>query len=285
MLNNSEYQNFMSRFLKLIPMEETEISDGDISYRGTKSSVNIPNDIIATMESLLEKLTDLNKKSRALETTADRAETDRARDAVAAFILNRVLKSSSWLLEAERAAGKKLYNTITPYKGVGRLPANQETEVLKGMLLDLRKAEFSEAVTTLGLTTYLDELERLNTLFESLVSKESATRSADSVNDDSKALRLQFDELYADSVILANATQVLAPTTASKTFVRDVNSLIDEVRIAYNRRRGITTESSSGNKGWSGTDSGSSTGSDSGTDSGSSSADGGSSAEDRPIVE
>ncbi len=265
-LNNSEYQNFISRFLKLIPMEEVEISDGDISYRGQKSSVNIPDDTIATMESLLEKLTDLNKKSRALETTADRAETDRARDAVAAYILNRVLKSSSWLLEAERAAGKKLYNTITPYKGVGKLPANQETEVLKGMLLDLRKSDFSEAVTTLGLTTYLDELERLNTLYESLVSKESATRSADSVNDDSKGLRLQLDELYADSVILANATQVLSPTTASETFVRDVNSLIDEVRIAYNRRRGITTES------------GSSTGSDS-------SADSGSSAEDRPIVE
>lgn len=261
-LNNSEYQNFMSRFLKLIPMEETEVTnpDTDITYRITKSSVNISDDIIATMKSLLEKLTDLNKKSRALETTADRAETDRARDAVAAYILNRVLKSSSWLLEAERAAGKKLYNTITPYKGVGRLPANQETEVLKGMLLDLRKEEFSEAVTTLGLTSYLNELERLNTLFEDLVAKESATRSADSVNDDSKALRLQLDELYADSVILANATQALAPTTASETFVRDVNSLIDEVRLAYNRRRGTTT------------------GSDSSTD-------GGSGAEDRPTVE
>lgn len=261
-LNNSEYQNFMSRFLKLIPMEETEVTnpDTDITYRITKSSVNISDDIIATMKSLLEKLTDLNKKSRALETTADRAETDRARDAVAAYILNRVLKSSSWLLEAERAAGKKLYNTITPYKGVGRLPANQETEVLKGMLLDLRKEEFSEAVTTLGLTSYLNELERLNTLFEDLVAKESATRSADSVNDDSKALRLQLDELYADSVILANATQALVPTTASETFVRDVNSLIDEVRLAYNRRRGTTT------------------GSDSSTD-------GGSGAEDRPTVE
>ena len=261
-LNNSEYQNFMSRFLKLIPMEETEVTnpDTDITYRITKSSVNISDDIIASMKSLLEKLTDLNKKSRALETTADRAETDRARDAVAAYILNRVLKSSSWLLEAERAAGKKLYNTITPYKGVGRLPANQETEVLKGMLLDLRKEEFSEAVTTLGLTSYLNELERLNTLFEDLVAKESATRSADSVNDDSKALRLQLDELYADSVILANATQALAPTTASETFVRDVNSLIDEVRLAYNRRRGTTTGSDS-------------------------SSDGGSGAEDRPTVE
>lgn len=119
----------MSRFLKLIPMEDTEVTDPDtdISHRTTKSLVNIPNDIIATMESLLEKLTDLNKKSRALETTADRAETDRARDAVASYIVNSVLKSSSLLLEAERAAGKKLYNTITPYKGAWRLPLNQET--------------------------------------------------------------------------------------------------------------------------------------------------------------
>lgn len=37
----------------------------------------------------------------------------------------------------------------------------------------------------------------------------------------------------------------MTPTTASETFVRDVNSLIEEVRIAYNRRRGAATDSGS----------------------------------------
>lgn len=243
-LNNSEYQNFMSRFIKLIPAWGTD-DDGDIPElvsSSTASPVNIPDETISAMEALLEKLTDLNRKSRALETTESRTETDRQRDAVAAYILNRVLKSDTLLLEAEREAGKTLLNTIKPYKGVGRLPVNQETEVLNGMLYDLRKTENTDAVATLGLTSYINELDRLNTLFESLVSQESATRSAASLSEDSKALRVQFDELYAECITLANATQVLTPSEASEKFIRDVNSLIEEVRIAYNRRRSASED-------------------------------------------
>lgn len=279
MLNNSEYQNFMERFLALIPEEEsgdrpviespsaTGVSafDGDITdATGTSgaSPVNISSETIASMEALLEKMTDLNRKSRALETTAARAETDRLRDAVANRIINQILKTDALLLDTEREASDALRITITPYKGVGRLPMNQETTVLKGMLYDLRKTENADAVAALSLTSYLDELERLNTLFESLVSQESATRSASSLNEDSKALRVKLDELYAECIMLANATQVLAPTETSETFIRDVNSLIDEVRIAYNRRRSPSSGTT-----------------DTGT------GEGGSSSEDRPEIE
>lgn len=224
-LNNSEYQNFLSRFVELIPEE----------VNGS-SPVNIPSESIAEMETLLAKLMDLNRKTRAQETTDERREADRSRNAVAAYIMGRVLKSSSLLLDTERAAGKTLRGTIAPYKGVRRLPVNQKTEVLKGLLFDLRKEEFIEAVATLGLTSYLDELERLNTRFESLVAEESSVRSAFSGEEVSRTLRLRADALYSDCIMLANATQVLAPSAASEAFVRDANSLIDEVRIAYNLR-------------------------------------------------
>lgn len=224
-LNNSEYQNFLSRFVELIPEE----------VNGS-SPVNIPSENIAEMETLLAKLMDLNRKTRAQETTDERREADRSRNAVAAYIMGRVLKSSSLLLDTERAAGKTLRGTIAPYKGVRRLPVNQKTEVLKGLLFDLRKEEFIEAAATLGLTSYLDELERLNTRFESLVAEESSVRSAFSGEEVSRTLRLRADALYSDCIMLANATQVLAPSAASEAFVRDANSLIDEVRIAYNLR-------------------------------------------------
>ena len=225
MLNNSEYQNFLSRFLELVPEE-----------KNGSSPVNIPSTSVTEMKKLLAKLMDLNRKTRAMETTDERRETDRSRNTVAAYIKNRVLKSSSLLLDAERAAGKTLRGTIAPYKGVGRLPVNQKTAVLKGLLMDLRKEEYAEAVATLGLTSYLDELERLNNRFESLVAQESSVRSALSLEEVSRTLRLRADALYADCIMLANATQVLAPTETSEAFIRDVNSLIDEVRIAYNLR-------------------------------------------------
>lgn len=224
-MNNSEYQNFLSRFLELIPEEENG-----------SSPVNIPSKDIAEMKELLEKLMDLNRKTRALETTDERRKTDRSRNTVAAYIKSRVLKSGSLILATERAAGKMLRSTVAPYKGVGRLPVNQKTEVLKGLLFDLRKEECAEAVATLGLAPYLDELERLNNLFESYVAQESTVRSAASLEADSRTLRLRADELYAGFIMLANATQVLTPSAESEAFIRDVSSLIDEVRIAYNLR-------------------------------------------------
>ena len=224
-LNNSEYQNFLRRFLELVPDEENG-----------SSPVNIPSSDIAEIEKLLAKLMDLNRKTRAMETTDERRDADRSRNLVAAYIKSRVLKSGALLLDEEREAGKTLRGIIAPYKGVGRLPVNQKTEVLKGLLLDLRKEEFAEAVATLGLTPYLDELERLNNLFESLVAKESSVRSALSLEEASRTLRLMADALYAGCIMFANATQVLMPSEKSEAFVRDVNSLIEEVRIAYNLR-------------------------------------------------
>ncbi len=224
MLNNSEYQNFMRRFLALIP-----------ASRGA-SPVNIPSESVAEIETLLGKMTELNRESRAQETTPERKEVDRERSSVAVYILGRVLNSGSLLLEEEHAAGHALKNTVTPYKGIGRLPINQKTEVIKGLVMDLKKEEFQEAVETLGLKPYLDELERQNLRFEALVSQESETRSEMSRGENSVVIRAQINVLYTKCIMLANATQVLAPSAESEAFIRDVNSLVEEVRIAYRLR-------------------------------------------------
>lgn len=248
-LNNAEYLNFYRRFIGSIPKEE-EGEDRPVieslQIGDDPSPVNISAERIAAMEELLDKLADLNKKSQAKETTAEKADTDRKRDYVITYILNRIFKSNTLPLDSEQQAGQTLYNTANPYKGIGRLPMNQETEVIKGLLIDLAKPEFAEAVNTLGLQPYLDELRRLNEQFENLVAQESATRSLSSLNEDSKELRIQLDELYADAILLANATHVLAPTEVTQTFIRDVNSLIDEVRISRNLRKTGKKESAAG---------------------------------------
>ena len=224
MLNNSEYQNFMRRFIALIPTSEEA------------SPVNIPSEIVAEIEALLGKMTELIRESRAQETTPERKAVDRGRSSVAAYILARVLKSSSLLLEEERSAGRVLKNTVTPYKGIGRLPINQKTEVIKSLVMDLKKDEFQESVDALGLKPYLDELERQNLRYEVLVSQESETRSEMSLGENSVSIRAQINAIYTKCIMLANATQVLTPNAESEAFVRDVNSLVEEVRTSYNLR-------------------------------------------------
>lgn len=82
------------------------------------------------------------------------------------------------------------------YVGIANLPVSQETAAIKGMQLDLRKPEFAETFTALGLTTYMNELERLNNLYKQLMAERSAARSTKSIETDSKTLSQQTNSLY-----------------------------------------------------------------------------------------
>ena len=133
-------------------------------------------------------------------------------------------------------AGKLLYNKLKAYVGIASLPVSQETAAIKGMLLDLRKPEFAEAVTTLGLTAYMNELERLNNLYEELVAKRSTARSAKSIGTDSRTVRQEMNSLYEDMNDLAFASNLLNGTDETAAFIRSVNTLIAETRTARNQR-------------------------------------------------
>ena len=122
------------------------------------------------------------------------------------------------------------------YVGIASLPVSQETAAIKGMLLDLRKPEFAEAVTTLGLTAYMNELERLNNLYEELVAKRSTARSAKSIGTDSRTVRQEMNSLYEDMNDLAFASNLLNGTDETAAFIRSVNTLIAETRTARNQR-------------------------------------------------
>ena len=117
------------------------------------------------------------------------------------------------------------------------------------MLLDLRKPEFAEAVTTLGLTTYMNELERLNNLYEELVAKRSTARSAKNIGTDSRTVRQEMNSLYEDMNDLAFASNLLHGTDETAAFIRDVNTLIAETRTARNQRGSKKKEEGGGGEG------------------------------------
>lgn len=237
-LNSAEYANFIDRFLALLPLAPDPDRPGILSDDSPLGAplLNIPSYMVTRTKELLEKLTDLNKQTRSNAGTEQIAETEHSRDIVASFITDRVFRYSTLPLESERGAGKLLYNTLKVYAGIAQLPVNQETLTIKGMLLDLRKPEFTEAVKTLGLQPYMDELERLNNLYEEQVGQRSAARSLGSVEENSKEIRLQMNNLYEDMTDLAFASNLLKETDKTAAFIRDVNNLIAETRTARNLR-------------------------------------------------
>ena len=242
-LNNAEYATYIARFLALLPLAE---DPGEVEKPGELSlqdepqlgapSLKIPAETVARTKALLGTLTDLNKETRSSVETEQIAETEAARDEVATFIVNRVVNYNLLLLDAERSAGKLLLNTLKVYVGIARLPVSQETAAIKGMLLDLRKADLAGAATTLGLTTYMEKLEQLNNLYEEQVAGRNATRSAKSIGTTSKVVREEMDGLYEEMTDLAFASNLLNGTDETAAFIRDVNALIAQTRTARNQR-------------------------------------------------
>lgn len=242
-LNSGEYATYISRYLAFLPLAEEQGEEerpGELSLLNEPQlgapSLKIPADMVAQMKALLETLTDLNKETRSSVDTEQIAKTEAGRDRVATFIVNRASDYSGLPLESEQNAGKQLYNKLKAYVGIANLPVSQETAAIKGMLLDLRKPEFAEAVTTLGLTTYMNELERLNNLYEEQVAGRSAARLASSIGTDSKTVRQQMNNLYEDMNDLAFASNLLHGTDETDAFIRNVNALIAETRTARNLR-------------------------------------------------
>lgn len=243
-LNNAEYATFIARYLALLPLAEepggNDDKPGELSLQSNEQlgapSLSIPADMVAQMNTWLATLTDLNKETRSSIETEDIAKTDADRDRLATFIVNHVAGYSVLPLESEQKAGKLLHNTLKVYTGIAQLPVAQETAAIKGLLLDLRKPEFAEAVETLKLTVYMDELERLNNLYEAQVAARSAARSERSIGMNSREVRREMDSLYTDMNDLAFASNLLHGTDETSAFIRNVNTLIAETRTARNQR-------------------------------------------------
>lgn len=240
--NNAEYLSFLRRFRALLPFPEQGSDRPEIESLSVDESNGIPAlgvsaEQVATLDAVISQLTDLNNQSRISQETETLNETDKQRDNVALYILNRISNSATLPLQEEREAGKYLWNIVKPYAKITYLPLNQETETIKGLLVDLRKPGNTSAVQALGLTTYLNELERLNNLYDSLAAQRVAERLASSA-DNSKVVRVQGDDIYDDITSLAFAWSLTNPSDEATAFIRSVNALISDAKTAYNQRMG-----------------------------------------------
>lgn len=240
--NTAEYLSFLRRFRALLPFpqqggDRPEIESLSLDESNGVPSLGISGELVTKLDDVIAQLTELNNQSRASLESEQLVDVDKQRDSIGVYILDRINRSSKLPLEAEREAGKPLALIAKPYVGFYELPVAQETETIKGLLLDLRKAENAAAVQTLGLTSYIAELERLNNLYESLVAQRAATRLANAV-DNSKTVRAKGNEVYDDMTSLAFAWSLANPSAEATAFIRSVNALIADAQTAYNQRKG-----------------------------------------------
>lgn len=232
-LANAEFMNFMERFLALLPLEaEGEPESGVMGA----PKVGITAEMITEAKGYLAQMNDLTRIPQMKAETKPKEEVDRKRDSLISLLFSRVKTSRSVPIEAESKAAEQLYIVISPYRGIGKLPYNQETEMIKGLLLDLRKLENSEAIRTLGLDAYVDELDNCNKQFEALVKTADMKNSELGFNEQMRDLRVAMTDLYREMTDYAFATNLLNETEESLYFMSGLNALIHDVESIYKQR-------------------------------------------------
>lgn len=221
-LNNAEYANFASRFIMLIPSLELESygleSEDYMSYLNLQNSLN-----------------DLVAHSRVSDETAELQALDKERDAIGVHLLN-IVRTERTSPIAERAkAAQSLYNVLKPYTGFQKLPNQQETVTISGMLTDLQKEGNTMNMQTLGISPLRDALSQANARYALLTEQRTTNREASKV-DNSKIIRTEMDDLYDYMTTMIFVQSVAAPTEGTATFITTLNAIIDEVNAAYNQR-------------------------------------------------
>lgn len=134
-LNNAEYSNFMSRFSSLVNKAGTKEEVPETSALGFEVA-----DFLVFEEDR-STLTDIVSRSRISLQTEDMGSLDKERDSWVVFLFSVLRTEKESPIATRRQAANTLYKVLYPYAQCYRLPNQQETAQIDGLLLDMKKEE------------------------------------------------------------------------------------------------------------------------------------------------
>ena len=232
-LNNAEFTEFMNRFRALVPAlgEEEEERPGGLSVLAATeiTDYGLTAEMTEAFDADMQALTDAVSRSQVDENTKP------PRDAYISYYFSQLSAARKSPFVETSGPAETLWTRTKDYRGIQRLPLQQETAQVRGLLFDLDKAENQPLVAALHLETLVEKLREANEEFAALSGESLATRAAD-LTEETKAVRTRLIERYDEISTTLFAYSVLFKDDVSLTFVRQLNSLIDETATAYKRR-------------------------------------------------
>lgn len=223
-LNASEYLNLMTRLQTLI---ET----------ATAEALGLTNEEFEEFKDLVAKLQNRVNYTSASALTVQLDGIDKQRDSLLAFLFSTIQNGVKLPIEAQRVAAEALELIIRPYANIQRLPGQQETVQVNGLLIDLAAESAAAHVTTLNLTAVVDELKKQNDQYAALTQQRTLESDAKATENIAE-LRARMDPMYVAVTTIAHAESVANPTEATAEFVRALNATVAEVDHLYNLRVG-----------------------------------------------
>lgn len=176
----------------------------------------------------VDDLTERSMEAQASTATGDTTALDVERDRLLSMLFFLVASGLLSAVAEEQAAAKTLDVILRVYKGIQGKAMDVETQMIRGLLVDLKKDEAAAAVTTLRLNEILTQLETVNDKFEEVKDVRVKDRQAKHLQVKTQDLRLLADTQLEEIQDLIRATGIIAATDPeSAVLLGMVNDLID----------------------------------------------------------
>lgn len=221
-LNNSEYLYFLLQVIAFARI-------------ATAQSIGVSDTLLIELEEYLDKMVAISTVTHSSEHTALLQDLDTKRKDLLSHILGSIRTARKVSIENMKHAGNSLYLSTKKYIGTQSLPHNQETQQIFNLQKDLEDAESTAHILTLGLTSFVSELFKINhEYFEH--AKERTADTAEKDLGSCKDVRLLTDERYDYLTTMAGAAALMTPSDEVMHFVESLNILIKETNTSYNQR-------------------------------------------------
>lgn len=191
----------------------------------------------------ISKLLDANKTSRKRASTTDQAACDAERDRIGSLLMFMISNGTNAADSATRQAALALDAVVNPYRGFQQESYLGETASIKGLLNDLRKPENATFVETLGIGSFMEQLEKENDRFESMTAAKANEHAEASQLPTTKMLRNRVDEHYQNMCDLIFAIGLLGATGSTDVegailLIQAINGIIKEYKTSFNMSQG-----------------------------------------------
>lgn len=176
----------------------------------------------------VDDLTERSMEAQASTATGDTTALDVERDRLLSMLFFLVASGLLSAVAEEQAAAKTLDVILRVYKGIQGKAMDVETQMIKGLLVDLKKDGAAAAVTTLRLNEILTQLEAANKKFEEVKEGRVKDRQTKHLQVKTPEMRLLADSQLEEIQDLIRATGIIATTDPeSAVLLEMVNDLID----------------------------------------------------------
>lgn len=196
----------------------------------TLEAMHVSGELLMSYVVTVNDLTERSLEAQASTVTGDTTALDVERDRLLSMLFFLVASGLLSAVAEEQAAAKTLDVILRVYKGIQGKAMDVETQMIKGLLMDLKKDGAAEAVTALRLNEILTQLEAVNDKFEEAKETRVKDRQAKYLQVKTPELRLLADTQLEEIQDLIRATGIIATTdTDSTVLLGMVSDLMDDM--------------------------------------------------------